>query len=249
MKTVNQGSGEALAIFGGRPTVEQPPPAWPIVDDEDRSAVLSVLESRIWGGYHPVVGELETRFSALHGATRGIATANGTVSLEIALTAAGIGSGDEVIVPPITFVASATAILRVGAVPVFVDIEANTLNLSPAAAEHAITPRTRAILAVHFAGHPVDLDAFVELCDRHRLILIEDCAHAPGASWRGRPVGGFGAFGSFSFQASKNLTAGEGGMLITSIRNWPTAPPAWQIRDAARVVPGTSTSTWAPTPA
>ena len=216
MKTVNLRSGEALAILGGRPTVEEPPPLWPIVDDDDRAAVLSVLESRIWGGYHPVVGELESRFSELHGATRGIATANGTLSLEIALAAAGIGSGDEVIVPPITFVASATAILRVGAVPVFVDVEGDTLNVSPAAAERAITQRTRAIVAVHFAGHPVDLDAFVDLCDRHHLVLIEDCAHAPGASWRGRPVGSFGAFGSFSFQASKNLTAGEGGMLVTS---------------------------------
>jgi dTDP-4-amino-4,6-dideoxygalactose transaminase len=216
MKTVNHDAREALAIFGGRPAVEQPPPAWPIVDDDDRAALLSVLESRIWGGYHPVVGELERRFSELHGTTRGIATANGTVSLEIALAAARIGTGDEVIVPPITFVASATAILRVGAVPVFADVEADTLNLSPAAAERAITSRTRAIVAVHFAGHPVDLDAVVDLCEQRRLILIEDCAHAPGASWRGRPVGSFGAFGSFSFQASKNLTAGEGGILVTS---------------------------------
>jgi dTDP-4-amino-4,6-dideoxygalactose transaminase len=137
------------------------------------------------------------------------------VSLEIALAASGIGAGDEVIVPPITFVASATAILRVGAVPVFADVERDTLNLSPAAVERAVTPRTRAIVAVHFAGHPVDLDAFVDLCEHRRLTLIEDCAHAPGASWRSRPVGSFGAFGAFSFQASKNVTSGEGGMLIS----------------------------------
>ncbi len=214
--TVNNDARDRLAIFGGRPTVEQPPPAWPVVDDDDRSALLSVLESGIWGGYHPVVAQLERRFAELHGTTHGIATVNGTVSLEIALAASGIGVGDEVIVPPITFVASATAILRVGAVPVFADVEADTLNLSPAAAERAITPRTRAIVAVHFAGLPVDLDAIVDLCEKHHLILIEDCAHAPGASWRGRPVGCFGAFGSFSFQASKNLTAGEGGMLVTN---------------------------------
>lgn len=214
MKTVND-AGEGLAFLGGPATVQEPPPAWPMVDDDDRSALLTVLESRVWGGYHPVVAELERRFAELHGATRGIATANGTVSLEIALAAAGIAPGDEVIVPPITFVASATAILRVGAVPVFADVERDTLNLSPAAVERAITHRTRAIVAVHFAGHPVDLDAFVDLCEQRRLTLIEDCAHAPGASWRGRPVGSVGAFGSFSFQASKNLTAGEGGMLIT----------------------------------
>jgi dTDP-4-amino-4,6-dideoxygalactose transaminase len=214
--TVNNDTADALAIDGGRPAVEQPPPPWPIFDDEDRAALMSVLESRTWGGYHPVVDELERRFAALHGATRGIATVNGTVSLEIALAASGIGAGDEVIVPPITFVASATAILRVGAMPLFVDVEADTLNLSVAAVEGAITPRTRAIVAVHFAGLPLDLDALVDLCEKRGLILIEDCAHAPGASWRGRPVGSFGAFGSFSFQASKNLTAGEGGMLITS---------------------------------
>ena len=216
MKTVNHDAPETLAISGGRPAVEQPPPAWPIFDDQDRAALMAVLESRIWGGYHPVVSELERRFAEFHGATRGIATANGTVSLEIALAAAGIGAGDEVIVPPITFVASATAILRVGAVPVFADVDGDTLNLSPAEVKRAITPRTRAIVAVHFAGHPVDLDAIVDICERHHLILIEDCAHAPGASWRGRAVGSFGAFGSFSFQASKNVTAGEGGMLVTS---------------------------------
>jgi dTDP-4-amino-4,6-dideoxygalactose transaminase len=215
MNTVKQGVGEALALCGGRPAVQEPAPAWPVVDAGDRAAVLSVLESRIWGGYHPAVAELERRFADLYGATHGVATANGTVALEIALAAAGIASGDEVIVPPITFVASATAILRVGAVPVFTDIDRETLNLSPPAVERAITGRTRAIMAVHFAGHPVDLDALVGLCEGRRLLLIEDCAHAPGASWRGRPVGSFGAFGTFSFQASKNLTSGEGGMLIT----------------------------------
>jgi dTDP-4-amino-4,6-dideoxygalactose transaminase len=214
MKTVGDGSDEALAICGGPAAVQEPPPAWPIVDEGDRMALLAVLESRVWGGYHPVVRDLERRFADLHGATYGIATTNGTVSLEVALAASEIGAGDEVIVPPITFVASATAILRAGAVPVFADVERDTLNLSPAAVERAITPRTRAIVAVHFAGHPLDLDAFVDLCERRRLILIEDCAHAPGASWCGRPVGSFGAFGSFSFQASKNLTSGEGGILI-----------------------------------
>jgi dTDP-4-amino-4,6-dideoxygalactose transaminase len=215
MKTVKEGVGETLALLGGPVTVQEPPPDWPVVDDDDRAALLDVLESRVWGGYHPVVGQLERRFAELHGALHGVATANGTLSLEIALSAAGIAPGDEVIVPPITFIASATAILRTGAVPVFADVDRETLNLSPAAVERAITARTRGIVAVHFAGHPVDLDALVDICEQHRLILIEDCAHAPGASWRGQPVGSFGAFGSFSFQASKNLTSGEGGMLIT----------------------------------
>lgn len=207
---------ESLAIHGGPPAVSGPPPTWPEVDESDRRAILDVLESKVWGGYHPAVGELEHRMASDHGAAFGIAVANGTVSLEIALAAAGVGPGDEVIVPPISFVASATAIARVGAVPVFVDVDPLTINLDPERAADAITDRTRAIVLVHFAGCPADLDAYVAMSRERQLTLIEDCAHAPGAKWRGHLVGSFGAFGSFSFQASKNLTAGEGGMLLTS---------------------------------
>ena len=206
---------DRLALYGGTPAVTVPAPAWPEVDESDRLALMQVLESRVWGGYHPSVAELERRMAADHGVRFGIAVANGTVSLEIALAAAGVRPGDEVIVPPISFVASATAIARVGAVPVFADVDPKTINLDPRGAADAITERTRAIVLVHFAGCPADLDAFTRLCADRNLALIEDCAHAPGAVWSGRPVGGFGAFGSFSFQASKNLTAGEGGMLLT----------------------------------
>ena len=207
---------DRLALLGGVPAVTSPAPAWPVFDETDREALNAVLESRVWGGYHESVHELERRFAAFHGAEHGIALANGTVSLEIALTAAGIKPGDEVIVPPITFVASATAVARVGAVPVFVDIDPQTINLDPELVEENISSKTRAIVAVHFAGHPVDLEALVALCDKHKLILIEDCAHAHGAEWNEQRVGSFGSFGSFSFQASKNMTSGEGGMLITS---------------------------------
>jgi dTDP-4-amino-4,6-dideoxygalactose transaminase len=207
---------DRLAILGGSPAVRTPAPAWPVFDEQDRQALNDVLESRTWGGYHEAVADLERRFAAFHGAEHGIAVANGTVSLEIALTAAGIKPGDEVIVPPITFVASATAVARVGAVPVFVDIDPETINLDPELVQESITDRTRAIVGVHFAGHPIDLDRLVELCDKHHLSLIEDCAHAHGAQWHDRRVGGFGSFGSFSFQASKNMTAGEGGMLVTN---------------------------------
>jgi dTDP-4-amino-4,6-dideoxygalactose transaminase len=196
--------------------VSTPAPAWPFFDEKDRVSLNEVLESRVWGGYHEAVSELEKRFAAFHSAEHGIALVNGTVSLEIALTAAGIRPGDEVIVPPITFVASATSIARVGATPVFVDVDASTINLNPALVERSITERTRGIVAVHFAGHPVDLDSLVSLCDQHKLVLIEDCAHAHGAQWQEQRVGSFGSFGSFSFQASKNMTAGEGGMLITN---------------------------------
>src|SRR5687768_2605674 len=189
-----------LALLGGSAAVSRQPPAWPIFDDSDRNALNAVMESRIWGGYHESVGELERQFAAYHGAAHGIALANGTVSLEIALSAAGIKPGDEVIVPPITFVASATAVSRIGAVPVFVDIDPETINLNPQEVAVHINERTRAIVVVHFAGHPVDLDRFTELCDQHGLVLIEDCAHAHGAEWHRRRVGSFGSFGSFSFQ-------------------------------------------------
>ena len=205
-----------LAIHGGPRALNRTAPPWPFFDDTDRNALNEVLESHVWGGYHESVAELERRFAEFHGAEHGIALANGTVSLEIALTAAGINPGDEVIVPPITFVASASAIARIGAVPVFVDIDPETINLNAELVEQSITDRTRAIVGVHFAGHPIDLDRLVELCRQHNLTLIEDCAHAHGAQWHDQRVGSFGAFGSFSFQASKNMTAGEGGILITS---------------------------------
>ncbi len=208
-------AGERLALLGGSPCQVDPVPAWPVVDESDQKAMLDVLESRTWGGYHPAVSEFEKRFAAFHGAAFGIATANGTVSLEIALQAAGIRPGDEVIVPSITFIASATAIVRVGAVPVFVDIDPQNLNANPASVEASISERTRGIILVHFAGCPADLDQVMELCRQHNLVLIEDCAHAHGAEWKSRRVGSFGHFGSFSFQASKNMTAGEGGILIT----------------------------------
>ncbi|HUE82652.1 MAG TPA: DegT/DnrJ/EryC1/StrS family aminotransferase [Pyrinomonadaceae bacterium] len=207
---------DRLAILGGPPCITEPPPAWPYYDDKDRQALTKVLESRVWGGYNEAIKELEQRYAEFHGATYGIATANGTVSLEIALRAAGIRPGDEVIVPPITFIASATAILSVGAVPVFVDIDPATVNLDPNRILAALTDKTRGIVLVHFAGCPADLDSFSRICRDHNLILIEDCAHAHGAEWRNQRVGSFGHFGSFSFQASKNMTAGEGGMLITN---------------------------------
>lgn len=209
-------SHHRLAVLGGPAALTRKPPDWPIFDESDRNALNDVMESRVWGGYHESVGELERQFAAYHGAAHGIALANGTVSLEIALGAARIKPGDEVIVPPITFVASATAVSRIGAVPVFVDIDRQTINLNHQEVADHINERTRAIVVVHFAGHPVDLDRLTEICDQHGLVMIEDCAHAHGAEWHGRRVGSFGSFGSFSFQASKNMTAGEGGMLVTN---------------------------------
>lgn len=216
MSEVHEAAADRLAILGGPTCITEPVPVWPYYDEADKRSLLKVLESRVWGGYHEAIGDFEQRFAEYHGASVGIATANGTVSLEIALRAAGIQPGDEIIVPPITFIASATAIVSVGAVPVFVDIDPTTINLDPARVSSALTERTRGIVLVHFAGCPADLDSFTRICQDNSLVLIEDCAHAHGAQWRGQPVGSFGDFGSFSFQASKNMTAGEGGILITN---------------------------------
>ncbi len=215
-QTLNRQAKSQLAIFGGTKTLMSPPPKWPFFDKKDYEALQAVLESGVWGGYHESVREFEQRFATHHNAKYGIAVANGTLSLEIALTAAGVRPGDEVIVPPITFVASASAVARIGAFPVFVDVDPETLNLNPTLVARAISRQTRAIVLVHFAGCPAELDSFLPLCKKQKLVLIEDCAHAHGAEWNGQRVGSFGNFGSFSFQGSKNMTAGEGGILITN---------------------------------
>ncbi len=205
------------AILGGVPLRTRDYPSWPIWDEGDRQRITTVLESGgWWDGDGDLARTFATRFADLQGARHGHAMTNGTHTLEAALWACGVGDGDEVIVPGMTFVASATAVVAVGAVPVLVDVEAESLNIDPAAAEAAITERTRAIIAVHVAGVAADLDALVALCQRRGLHLIEDCAHAHGTTWHGRGVGSWGSFGSFSMQHGKLMTAGEGGALITN---------------------------------
>ena len=205
-----------LAIKGGEPIRTRPFQSFPVFDAREKDALMEVLESGIWGGYNPKVAEFERAFADFHDARFGISAANGTVTLETALAAAGVGPGDEVIVPPISFVATATAVLRVGAVAVFADIDGNTLNLDPRRVRECLTERTKAMIPVHFAGQPADMDELMMIAGEKQLIVIEDCAHAHGASWRGKSIGSIGDFGSFSFQASKNLTAGEGGFLTTN---------------------------------
>ena len=206
-----------LAIHGGPKIRSRPFTAWPIYGLEEEKRLLQVLHSGKWGKLNgPEVNEFERGFAAMHGAKHGIAVVNGTVSLQIALLAAGISAEDEVIVPPYTFLSTASAVIEVNAVPVFVDLDLETCNIDPKAIEAAITPRTRAIIPVHFAGQPVDLDEILSLAARHNLTVIEDAAHAHGALYRGRPVGALGHLGSFSFQSSKNLTSGEGGIITTN---------------------------------
>lgn len=205
-----------LAVLGGTPVRRRPFPLWPAFGQAEQNSLLGVLQSNSWGGYNKKVEEFETSFSAFQRVRHAISCANGTVALQAALQAVGIGCGDEVIVPPFTFVATATSVLMCHGCPVFVDIDPNSLALAPAAVEAAITPRTKAIIVVHFGGHPADMDALVEIAKRRNIALIEDAAHAHGATWRGVPVGGFGECGTFSFQGFKLVTSGEGGAVVTN---------------------------------
>src|SRR3954470_17032613 len=206
-----------LALLGGKPVRTRPFTAWPVFGKAEEERLLRTLRSGQWGRLDGAeVDEFEKRFAAMHGCRHGIAVVNGTVSLRIALLAAGVRAEDEVIVPPYTFFSTASAVVEANAVPVFADIDLNTFNLDPAAVEAAITPRTRAIISVHFAGLPADMESIMTIARRHNLRVIEDAAHAHGASYRGRPAGSLGHMASFSFQSSKNLTAGEGGIITTN---------------------------------
>jgi dTDP-4-amino-4,6-dideoxygalactose transaminase len=208
---------QPLALLGGKPTRSKPYPAWPIFGRAEEQRLIRTLRSGHWGRLQgPEVARFEEQFAAQHGCRFGLALANGTVSLRIALLAAGIRAGDEVIVPPYTFLSTASAVVEANALPVFADIDLDTFNLSPAAVAAAITPRTRALIPVHFAGQPADMDALMALAKKHKLLVIEDAAHAHGASYGQRPAGSLGHIASFSFQSSKNLTAGEGGILTTN---------------------------------
>jgi dTDP-4-amino-4,6-dideoxygalactose transaminase len=221
-------------LLGGTRARSTSYPTWPVWDDDERSRLLHTLDAGgWWQGDGDVAATFARNFADYHGARFGMALTNGTHTLEAALIACDIGEGDEVIVPGMTFVASASAVLAVNAVPVLVDIDPDTLCIDPAAAEAAITDRTRAIIAVHVAGAAADLDALVDLCNRRGLRLVEDCAHAHGTFWRGRGVGSWGDFGSFSMQRSKLMTAGEGGVLICNDEALRDA--AWAYADCGRV--------------
>lgn len=186
-----------------------------LVDDELADAVSAAVRSG-WWSMGPRVAEFEAEFAASTGSAHALAVANGTAALHIALLAAGCGPGDQVVLPALNFVAAANTIAHTGARPVFCDIRgSDDLNLDPADLEAAIGESTRAIVALHYAGYPCDMDTVQAIADRHGLIVIEDAAHAPGGSWRGRHCGSLGAAGCFSFFSNKNLPIGEGGMIVT----------------------------------
>ena len=206
-----------LAIHGGSPIRTEPYPTWPEHDERERANLLDVLDSsQWWSSQGTKVREFEARWGAFHGTGPAVAVTNGSHAIEVALFANGVGEGDEVILPGWTFVATAASVLMVNARPVLVDVELGTGCIDPDAVEAAITPRTRAVIAVHVAGHPADMDRLVDICARHDLVLIEDCAHAHGSMFNGQMVGTFGAAGSYSFQASKLMTGGEGGAVVST---------------------------------
>jgi len=207
---INGGKAEAVAL-------KSKMPKWPRASEKVRKALLETIDSGKWCRIYPgsKAEQFEKAFSAYHNAKHGIAVANGTVSLELALKTGKIGFGDEVLVPAVTFIASASAITEVGAVPQFVDIDPETAAMSAKALEGSITDRTKAVLVVHYGGYPVDFDKILPIVKRNNLFLVEDCAHAHGTEWKGRKVGAIGDMGSFSFQESKSLASGEGGMVLT----------------------------------
>lgn len=204
-----------LALTGGTPVRTRPWPRWPAWGEEEEARLLDVLHSGVWGGYSPQVAEFEQAFAATVGTKHCVSMANGTVTLVAALRALGVRPGIEVIVPTYTFFSTASAVVLAGGTPVFADMEPDTWNMDLSHAESLVTSDTLVIVPVHFAGLPVDLDRLLPMAERHGLKVLEDAAHAVGSTWRGRQAGTFGAIASFSFQAAKNVTAGEGGALVT----------------------------------
>ncbi len=208
-----------LAILGGPAVRTRPFPLWPQHAPDDLARLQKVLESRNWGGYpfpNKLASDFAQQFAAYHGAKYGCCVANGTIALVIALQAAGIKFGDEVIVPAYTWDGTAAAVLFAGAIPVFADVDPDTYCLDVASARSALTPRTRAIIPVHLAMRFADMDALLQLAAEHKLAVIEDCAHVHGGEYKGRGAGSMGDLGAFSFQSSKIMTSGEGGIVITS---------------------------------
>ena len=206
-----------LAINGGPKTIDKNF-NWPVYGESDVDVVAEIVRSGNWG--NPDCGDkveaFEKEFAAFCGTRYALTCVNGSVALRLALIACGVKPGDEVIVPPYTFIATASIVIEANCVPVFVDIDPDTYNISPSQIEKAITKRTKAIIPVHFAGQACDMDAIMAIAKKHNLRVIEDSAHGHGAEYKGKKLGSIGDAGCFSFQSSKNLTSGEGGLVVTN---------------------------------
>jgi L-glutamine:2-deoxy-scyllo-inosose/3-amino-2,3-dideoxy-scyllo-inosose aminotransferase len=208
-----------LALKGGTPVRDvksQPWPKWPVWDEREETALLDVLHSTVWSYNGPKERQFNKAFARFLGTKYALSVANGTVALQLALEACGVGYGDEVIVPGLTWQATAAAAVDINAVPILVDVTDDTWCIDPAKIEEAITPRTKAIIPVHLYGCFADMDAILDIARRHGLKVIEDCAHKHGGEWNGQRAGSIGDIGSFSFQLSKLMTAGEGGAVSTN---------------------------------
>jgi len=208
---------EELAINGGPKTVERDY-AWPLYDETDVNCVAEIVRSGKWGNPDcgGEVAQFETEFAEFCGTKYALTCVNGSVALRLALIACGVKPGDEVIVPPYTFIATASIVIEANCVPVFVDIDPRTYNLDASKIEDAITSRTKAIIPVHFAGQACEMDEILAVAKKYGLRVIEDACHGHGAAYKGKKLGSIGDAGCFSFQSSKNLTSGEGGMVVTN---------------------------------
>ncbi len=219
-------------------------PTWPLSGALESTYLNEVLNSGKWGGsggsnlkdYQHKIPEFEDKFARFQDADHGVTVVNGTLAITVALQAAGVKPFDEVIMPPYTFIATATSALLFGAIPVFVDVEEESLLIDPEKVEQAITSKTKAIVAVHIGGTPANLDRLMGIAEQYNLVLIEDAAQAVGAQWKGQGVGAIGDLGTFSFQSSKNLTSGEGGIILTN--NKRLADKAWSLANVGRVRDG-----------
>jgi len=206
-----------LAILGGEPIRKEPFPPWPQFDENEERNLLQVLRSRKWGRHEgDQISQLEQRFAELCEVKYALMVSSGSTALEIALRAAGVEAGDEVLVPPYTFMSTIMSVLVVNALPVFVDIHPDTYCMDPQLLEERITPHTKAIVPVHLGGMPCDMGAIMGIASRHDLVIIEDACQAHLAEWNGRKVGGIGDIGCFSFQTSKNISSGEGGAIVSN---------------------------------
>lgn len=205
------------ALIGGRPVRQAPFPSWPVFGEPEERALLRTLRSGRWyRGNGDNVRRFEDAYARATGARRCLATCNGTSALFVALNALGVQPGDEVILPPYTFIATVNVVLRQFALPVFVDTDPETFQIDASKIESAITPDTRAVVPVHLGGNVCDLDRILDIARRRGVPVIEDACQAHMAEWQGRKAGTLGAAGCFSFQASKNLNSGEGGAMLTS---------------------------------
>ena len=211
---------EKLALFGGISVRTKPFPNWPNVTDELKKQLINTMETDLLGVGSDIIKRFEEKYAEFHDAKYCLSTSSGTTALWVCLKAAGVKAGDEVIIPPYTFIATGSAILMANAIPVFVDVDPETFNIDPAKLEAAITDKTKVIMPVHIAGNPAEMDKIIQIANKHNIKVIEDAAQAHGAEWDGKKVGALGLGGIFSFQTSKNLSAGEGGAIVSNDKNF-----------------------------